>query len=147
MYHPVPSSFLFFGMARFMGFLPLSTLQEKNNVKKRHKAAKFGISPTSCPGFWHNDELKHPERALLTLSWLGQSLSPGKTYIGDQRGVTWVRTPTVTQGFVGVFGSILVTSLVEGQLARAVVPVNLCLSFGRLGCCRCFETWRADGQH
>lgn len=150
MYHPVPSSFFFLERQDLWDFCHLVPYKKKKSVwkKKRHKAAKFGISPTGYPGFWHNHEPKHPERALWTSSWLGQSWSffPSKTNIGDQRRSTWVRTLTFAQGFVGVFGSILVRLLMERQLARAMVLVNLCSSFGWLGGCKCFETWRADAQ-
>lgn len=74
---PSPLKLFLFGMARFMGFLPL----RNPSLKTGYKTAKFGTCPTSFPGFWHNHQPRNPERVLLTFSWLDQcwSFSPGKS--------------------------------------------------------------------
>lgn len=50
------------------------------------------------------------------------------------------------QGFLGVFVSVGVTLLMEGQVEEAVALVNLCLSLRQLGCCKHFGLWSTDGQ-
>lgn len=50
------------------------------------------------------------------------------------------------QGFLGVFVSVGVTLLMEGQVEEAMALVNLCLSLRQLGCCKHFGLWSTDGQ-
>lgn len=50
------------------------------------------------------------------------------------------------QGFLGVFVSIVVTLLMEGQIERAMASVKLCLSLRQLGCCKHLGLWRTVGQ-